>query len=124
MSNKPRRVKILLGFSEWAGPQTRKELNYKPDYKAAKVDGQIAFGDDEDRVSAGLIRFNKRGTKAKIYWDKNLDGLISGGDSVVGNIKCTKSQAKYFGPRGYQRPGLVVDTITGSGGIALSRPIY
>ena len=115
MSKKARRVKLLLGFSDWAGPKWRKELNYEPDYKAAGIDGEIAFGNAEDRVSSGLIRFNKKGTKANIFWDKNLDGFISGGDGIVGKITFTKSQAKYAGPRGYQSPGIVVDTITGKG---------
>ena len=116
MSKEPRRVKLLVGFSKWAGPKYRKEISYDPDYKKAAIDGEIAFGNGEDRLSSGLIRFNKKGTKANIYWDKNLDGFVSGGDGLVGNITFTKSQAKWFGrPRGYQRQGLVVDTITGRG---------
>ena len=116
MPKKPRRVRLLVGFSNWAGPKYRKEISYKSDYKKAAIDGEIAFGNGEDRVSSGLIRFNKRGTKANIYWDKNLDGFVSGGDGLVGKITFTKSQAKWFGgPRGYQRQGLVVDTITGRG---------
>ena len=85
MTKKPRRVKLLVGFSNWAGPKHRKEISYNPDYKKAAIDGEIAFGNGVDRVSSGLIRFNKRGTKANIYWDKNLDGFVSGGDGLAYN---------------------------------------
>ena len=124
MSKKPRRVKLLVGFSRWAGPKHRKEISYDPDYKKAAIDGEIAFGNGVDRVSSGLIRFNKRGTKANIYWDKNLDGFVSGGDGLVGKITFTKSQAKWFGPRWYHTQDIVIDTITGRGVMNFSEKSY
>ena len=39
--------------------------------------GELVLRVGENRLSSGLIEFNKQGAKAKIFWDKNFDGQIT-----------------------------------------------
>ena len=108
-------VSLLLGFSLITPPHFR-ECNWLCQAKGdPKIDGVIAFGNGLNTVSSGLVRFNKKSTKGRIYWDKKLDGYVSKQDELVGKITLEKSQAKHFSKVGSRRPGIVVDAITGRG---------
>jgi len=58
--------------------------------------GEIAFRTGKNKLSNGLLKFNKKSNKAKIYWDKNLDGIHSKKDIVIGSLKIDKSLASNF----------------------------
>ena len=108
-------VNLLVGFSYIEPPHFR-ECNLTCQALGdPKIDGVIAFGIGLDKVSSGLVRFNKKSTKGKIYWDKKLDGYVSKQDELVGKITLEKSQAKHFSKVGDRRVHVVVDVITGKG---------
>ena len=108
-------INLLVGQSYIVPPHFRECNMVCKALGDPKVDGVIAFANGLDKISSGLIRFNKKSTKGKIYWDKKLDGYISKQDKLVGKITLEKSQAKYFSKVGSRRPQVVVDVITGRG---------
>ena len=113
-------IKLLVGQSYIAPPHFRECNMVCEALGDPKVDGVIAFANGLDKISSGLIRFNKKSTKGKIYWDKKLDGYISKQDELVGKITLEKSQAKHFSKVGSRRPEVVVDVITGRGVLSFS----
>ena len=40
--------------------------------------------------NTALISFNKKNTKARLYWDKDSDNSLSKSDALIGKFKVTK----------------------------------
>ena len=44
--------------------------------------------------NTALISFNKKNTKAKLYWDKNTDNSLDEADTLIGKFKVKKKVSK------------------------------
>ena len=61
MSKKPRRVKLLVGFSNWAGPKWRKDISYKSTYKKAAIDEKLHLETAKIRLVAVSLDSTREG---------------------------------------------------------------
>ena len=82
--------------------------------------GELNFRLGANKLSAGLIKLNKKKTKGKIFWDRNLDYIIGGKENKVGSIKLERSQAsELWDVVGGFSAQAMVDIVTGKGSIEL-----
>ena len=61
--------------------------------RAGQYHGEIYFRTGLNTLSSGLIKLNKKRSKGKILWDKDLDYVINAGEKRVGAIKLDRAQA-------------------------------
>ena len=82
--------------------------------------GEILFRTGLNKLSAGLVKLNKKKTKGKIYWDKDMDYIINGNEKKVGAIKLERAQASdlWSSVASYSNQAMV-DSVTGKGVVAL-----
>ena len=82
--------------------------------------GEILFRTGSSTLSAGLIKLNKKRSKGKIFWDKDMDYIINGNEKKVGAIKLDRAQAsELWSSVGSFSNEAMVDSVTGKGVIAL-----
>ena len=75
--------------------------------------------------NTALISFNKKNTKAKLYWDKDSDNSLGKSDTLIGKLKVKKNVAKeIWGENNgnYARSGLL--SIDKKGGISFDFSEY